>query len=128
MRLLRVYGCVCVCIVCVFRVLQLLLLTRAGVCRRGAGRASRGNDGKGWICVQDPASGQDYFFNTSSGQTSWERPAEAPHLPEPRPLWSPQTDSNGNTFYFNPRTQKSVWMLPEGAMVAKKPAVPPPPA
>jgi len=31
----------------------------------------------GWTAVADPATGRDYYYNSSTGETSWTKPAEA---------------------------------------------------
>ena len=30
----------------------------------------------GWAGVVDPTTGQEYFYNSETGETSWEKPAE----------------------------------------------------
>ena len=39
-----------------------------------------------WIALQDPASGQTYYANQSTGETSWDRPV----APAPQPSSAPQ--------------------------------------
>lgn len=39
----------------------------------------------GWVAVQDPGSGQTYYANQSTGESSW----EAPYAPVPQPTAAP---------------------------------------
>lgn len=47
----------------------------------------------GWIAIQDPASGREYYANQTTGETSWERPKSTP---APAPV-SIQPTPNGTT-------------------------------
>jgi len=46
----------------------------------------------GWRTVPDPATGMNYYWNTSTGKTTWERPGgERPH---PKVILQPACDSS----------------------------------
>lgn len=75
----------------------------------------------GWESAPDPASGKTYYFNRSTGQTSWDPPAAAPALPQAPPPalgglppgWETAQDpSSGKTYYFNRATGATQWDAP----------------
>ncbi len=61
-----------------------------------------------WVAVVDEASGQTYYFNEATQETSWDMPA--PTLPAG---WEALTDeASGATYYFNSSTEETTWTLP----------------
>ena len=80
----------------------------------------------GWSVQLDPASGRTYYFNMSTGQSSWTPPSPEV-LP---PGWIVQTEASGKKYYANPTTGQSQWNAPAfvPAAPAPAPAPAPPPA
>jgi len=76
----------------------------------------------GWAEAKDPA-GKIYFYNSKSGETSWERPvksdaasvSEASTVSEPCPLlegWAEAKDGAGKTYYYHVGTGETSWDRP----------------
>jgi hypothetical protein len=77
----------------------------------------------GWIEQKD-LQGRTYYFNSSTGVTTWERPVESlstlPSLPSP---WIEQKDpKTGKVFYANTVTHQTSWERPTSP--STKPAIP----
>ena len=79
----------------------------------------------GWAVAVDKKYGHKYYYNASTGKSSWERPTEsadastdAAQLP---PGWKEATDpSTGRTYFCNPFTSQTTWERPvDAAAVAK---------
>jgi polyglutamine-binding protein 1 len=79
----------------------------------------------GWAVAIDKKYGHKYYYNASTGKSSWERPtesadasADAAQLP---PGWKEATDpSTGRTYFCNPFTSQTTWERPvDAAAVAK---------
>jgi hypothetical protein len=91
----------------------------------------------GWTETMDPSSGQSYYYNAITQETSWEKPQpviEAAALPEG---WSEVMDpSTGRPYFYNSQTQDTSWERPvasaspeeqsqeSGASPSDKPATP----
>eukprot|EP00931_Biecheleriopsis_adriatica_P065049 TRINITY_DN39669_c0_g1_i1.p2 TRINITY_DN39669_c0_g1~~TRINITY_DN39669_c0_g1_i1.p2 ORF type:complete len:167 (-),score=39.72 TRINITY_DN39669_c0_g1_i1:81-581(-) len=67
----------------------------------------------GWAAADDGA-GNTYYYNATTGESSWEVPAggAAPSLPDG---WMAADDGAGNTYYYNATTGESSWEIPAGA-------------
>jgi hypothetical protein len=83
----------------------------------------------GWTQNTDPATGKTFYYNATTKESKWERPAPAPAvlgvgaLP---PDWTQNTDpTTGKTFYYNAKTQESKWERPAPAIPS--PGCPAPP-
>lgn len=48
----------------------------------------------GWIALQDPASGNTYYANQNTGETSWDKPVAQPSTQEP--IQQTQTEPSSN--------------------------------
>lgn len=81
----------------------------------------------GWAVAIDKKYGHKYYYNASTGQSSWEQPtesadarADAAAKPLP-PGWKEATDpSTGRTYFCNPFTSQTTWERPvDAAAVAK---------
>jgi pre-mRNA-processing factor 40 len=69
----------------------------------------------GWSENVDPASGNRFYYNATTGETSWERPkpAVAGGLPAG---WAEHLDAaSGRTFYYNAGTGETSWEKPGGS-------------
>jgi protein transport protein SEC31 len=52
----------------------------------------------GWIALQDPGSGMTYYANQSTGETTWDKPQEAPApVPTTTPVPAPQQAAYSTT-------------------------------
>mmetsp|Transcript_8767 Transcript_8767/g.19452 ORF Transcript_8767/g.19452 Transcript_8767/m.19452 type:complete len:317 (-) Transcript_8767:47-997(-) len=68
----------------------------------------------GWAEHLDPASGKPYFHNTSTGVTTWERPAGTPASALP-PGWQEHIDpTSGKPYYHNAALNQTTWERPAG--------------
>ncbi len=84
--------------------------------------AAAGPNG-GWEEVADPSSGRVYYYNASTGETSWDRPAggvAASSTTSPQQEttgsgeWLEVTDpTSGRVYYYNPTTNETSWEKPE---------------
>jgi len=67
-----------------------------------------------WVEALDPTSGQVYYYNSVTHETSWEYPG-AP-LPDD---WVETTDpSSGQVYYYNSVTQETSWERPSASTAA----------
>jgi hypothetical protein len=63
--------------------------------------------------------GTHYFYNTVTGESTWEDPREELMRQEKSSSreiedWEANIDGDGRTFYYNMKTGESVWTLPDG--------------
>ena len=70
-----------------------------------------------WIMEHDKASGFDYYFNTETHESSWERPPDydgpEPEPKEDLPKWVKMYDPNSVAYYyFNNYTNECMWDKP----------------
>lgn len=73
----------------------------------------------GWTEHQDPNTGNNFYSNTTTGQTTWERPKAA--LPDG---WAEHVDpQTGRTFFYKAATGETSWERP-GAPAAVADALP----
>lgn len=64
-----------------------------------------------WQEVVDPGSGQVYYYNPVTQETSWTNPNA-----DPATAWQEVVDaSTGATYYYNPITQETSWERPSTA-------------
>ena len=72
--------------------------------------SSNNNNDADWIEALDE-NGNKYWYNVSTGQTSWDSPAS---MGQPRVIgdWSEQFDDLGNAYWVNMVTGESSWELP----------------
>lgn len=78
----------------------------------------------GWAEHTDPGSGNKFFYNAGTGETTWERPkntaAATTALPEG---WTEHLDAgSGKNFYYNASTGQTTWERPQAAPTAAPPA------
>ena len=94
-----------------------------------------------WVAQLDESSGSTYYFNTLTGESTWEKPegwpeeAEATETeavaeePKEKDLWTEVLDEGSNqVYYFNTVTGESSWEKPEGFQSTNEPDSPPPTA
>lgn len=55
-----------------------------------------------------------YYYNSMTGESTWERPVVTPVLPEG---WSQAQDDQGNVYYYNIQTQEAKWEFPSAPSV-----------
>ena len=72
---------------------------------------------EGWEAVTDEASGEAYYYNAQTGETTWERPAGATPESALPDGWVAVPDPEGNLYYYHPATGVSSWD-PPGATTA----------
>ena len=71
-----------------------------------------------WRSIRIPESGEVYYFNKITGETTWNDPFEnSKPLLDPRikllPDWEPVLDKeSGDTYYWNTKTQETTWEIP----------------
>ncbi|VEU34893.1 unnamed protein product [Pseudo-nitzschia multistriata] len=70
-----------------------------------------------WVETTDPASGQTYYFNTKTNETSWDNPNAATTATEQESTgdsdWAELVDpSSGQTYYYNEKTGETSWEKP----------------
>ena len=70
----------------------------------------------GWRGTTD-AHGTKYYYNETTGETSWTDPSAASGSGAPQgstmdQAWQELKDELGNTYYFNSDTQETSWTLP----------------
>ncbi|KAF4045101.1 Ankyrin repeats (3 copies) [Phytophthora infestans] len=65
----------------------------------------------GWEERQDDASGQMYYWNSATGETSWKPPPQVNtgHVIHP---WTQVCDENGHVYYLNTETMETQWTPP----------------
>jgi hypothetical protein len=66
-----------------------------------------GADPEVWEVYTD-AQSRTYYYNPTTRESTWQRPASL----STRPLWQPVTDPEGRTFFFNLDTRQSSWQMP----------------
>eukprot|EP00531_Pseudo-nitzschia_arenysensis_P017383 CAMPEP_0116125268 /NCGR_PEP_ID=MMETSP0329-20121206/5721_1 /TAXON_ID=697910 /ORGANISM="Pseudo-nitzschia arenysensis, Strain B593" /LENGTH=1109 /DNA_ID=CAMNT_0003619299 /DNA_START=125 /DNA_END=3451 /DNA_ORIENTATION=+ len=81
-----------------------------------------------WVETVDPTSGQTYFFNSKTNETSWEKPTstgESATQPAESESttgesdWSETVDpSSGQTYYYNNKTGETSWEKPADTTAA----------
>jgi hypothetical protein len=85
--------------------------------------------GSTWDLVYDPETGDEYYFNSATGESSWELPEDV-QLPSREPslrvasatqggTWCTFTTHDGYTAYAHTETGEVAWDLPEGATLEK---------
>jgi len=91
----------------------------------------------GWEALQDPNSGREYYYNSQTGETAWDKPMirqEEPSVSvtddsnpvaisdtaEEKPLpdgWTSLTDeSSGRVYFYNEGTGETSWEKPVGSV------------
>ena len=90
-----------------------------------AEQAAEGSD-ELWTPVLDPGSGEYYYYNNETGDTTWDKPAELmtdeekaakaeEPAPEELPEWAKVYDpSSEDYYYYNNFTGECVWEQPDG--------------
>lgn len=69
----------------------------------------------GWTEHPDAASGNSFYYNAGTGETTWERPKPAAAAASPLPDgWTEHLDAaSGRTFYFKEATGETSWEKPQ---------------
>ena len=63
---------------------------------------------KKWARFLDPSTGRPYFYNESTGESSWTCPLSA---------WAEAVDpASGRTYFYNSATKETSWTRPESVM------------
>merc|ERR1712070_9658 len=81
--------------------------------------------GSSWDLVYDPETGDEYYYNSVTGESSWDLPEDVV-LPSREPslrvpstaqggVWCTFTTHDGYTAYAHTETGEVAWDLPEGA-------------
>jgi len=71
-----------------------------------------------WQLVEDPDSGESYYWNEETNETSWELPVQAaddetPAQESPTSTWQLVEDpDSGESYYWNKETNETSWELP----------------
>ncbi|GMF13056.1 unnamed protein product [Phytophthora lilii] len=74
-----------------------------------------------WKARQDETSGQTYYWNAITGETSWEAPphpaaaAESPSVADLVAPWTQAFDDDGRVYYLNTETMETRWTPPPTA-------------
>ncbi|PSC68224.1 poly-glutamine tract-binding [Micractinium conductrix] len=85
----------------------------------GGGSSGEGPLPPGWYQASDPTYNRVYFYNPTTGDRSWTRPA-ASILP---PGWTEGKDpSSGATYFYNSATGQTQWERPMGGSTAPRAA------
>eukprot|EP01107_Rhizomastix_libera_P003972 TRINITY_DN167_c0_g1_i1.p1 TRINITY_DN167_c0_g1~~TRINITY_DN167_c0_g1_i1.p1 ORF type:complete len:812 (+),score=313.36 TRINITY_DN167_c0_g1_i1:97-2436(+) len=71
-----------------------------------------------WKSVKDSASGDTYYFNTETKETTWDKPREV----EKREWKEIKDPESGDSYYYNRKTKVTTWDTPD---CFKAPAPPP---
>ena len=68
----------------------------------------------GWERLLDEASGQPYYWNSATGESSWDLPSAVAAPPEAAPpVWKRLVDeASGDSYYWNSVTGESSWDAP----------------
>ena len=71
----------------------------------------------GWTEHVDPATGRKFYYQKSTGATTWTAPPPAPGTPGALPAgWTEHFDApRGKPFYFHQATGKTQWEKPDAA-------------
>ena len=70
----------------------------------------------GWELRTDPNTQAEYYFNLTSGESSWEKPTTpgTPVAANVENPWDERVDeSSGRVYYYNKTTGQAVWEKPE---------------
>jgi len=74
--------------------------------------------GDGWTEVTDPNTGNIYYYNQLTHETSWEKPSPAQST-DSTGGWSEVVDpSSGRTYYYNAVTNETSWTKPNKFEIA----------
>merc|ERR1712072_1351688 len=77
----------------------------------------------GWEQVIDPSSGTAYYFNSSTGETTWTPPASSKESQSLPAGWEKSIDpSSGKTYYFKRSTGETSWTTPTESGAVAPPA------
>lgn len=77
----------------------------------------------GWFAATDAHSGDEYYVNEHTGETTWDRPEDDSTHPPPNPVseeegslasgWFPVVEpGSGDTYYANQQTGETSWEKP----------------
>lgn len=71
-----------------------------------------------WVETTDPSTGQTYYYNKATNETSWEDPkgsAMVAEIGSTASDWIETPDpTTGKTYYYNSVTQETSWEKPDG--------------